>query len=135
MAEAVTTDHAGMAAPESAAPARPPSAFWRKVRWQALNVFAGLVLLYLFLPITVIIIFSFNDPAGRFNLTWNQFSLDAWKHPFGVPGLQHAVELSIGIAFGATVIATVLGTLMALALVRYSFRGRSTTNFLVFTPM
>ena len=137
MAEAATTptESGGYDAPVSAAPARPPSAFWRKVRWQALNVFAGAVLLYLFLPITVIIIFSFNDPAGRFNLTWNQFSLDAWKHPFGVPGLQHAVELSIGIALGATLIATVLGTLMALAIVRYSFRGRSTTNFLVFTPM
>jgi spermidine/putrescine transport system permease protein len=137
MAEVTATeaDAGGREAPASAAPAKPPSAFWRNVRWQALNVYAGLVLLYLFLPITVIIIFSFNDPKGRFNLTWNQFSLDAWKHPFGVPGLQHAVELSIGIALLATVIATALGTLMALALVRYSFRGRSTTNFLVFTPM
>jgi spermidine/putrescine transport system permease protein len=135
MAEAATTDHAGMAVPESAAPADPPSAFWRKVRWQALNVFAGLVLLYLFLPITVIILFSFNDPVGRFNITWNKFSLDAWKHPFGVPGLQHAVTLSIEIALVATIVATALGTLMALALVRYNFRGRSSTNFLVFTPM
>ena len=85
MAEVATTTGRRYAA-GIGAPAKPPSAFWRKVRWQALNVFAGAVLLYLFLPITVIILFSFNDPAGRFNLTWNKFSLDAWKHPFGVPG-------------------------------------------------
>jgi len=107
----------------------------RFMKHHLLTGYAILALIYLFLPIAVVVAFSFNDPAGRFNLTWNQFSLDAWKHPFGVPGLQHAVELSIGIALGATLIATVLGTLMALAIVRYSFRGRSTTNFLVFTPM
>jgi len=121
--------------PDSAAPARPPSHFWRKVRWHALNVYAGLVLLYLFLPISVIIIFSFNDPKGRFNLTWNQFSLDAWKSPFGAPGLESAVILSLVIAFVATAVATALGTLMALALARYNFFGRSSTNFAVFTPM
>jgi spermidine/putrescine transport system permease protein len=121
--------------PESAAPAKPPSNFWRKVRYQALNVFAGLVLLYLFLPISVIILFSFNDPAGKFNLTWHKFSVNAWSHPFGAPGLQDAVILSLKIAILATVVATVLGTLIALALGRYTFRGRSTTNFLIFTPM
>jgi spermidine/putrescine transport system permease protein len=120
---------------ESAAPAKPPSNFWRKVRYQALNVFAGLVLLYLFLPISIIILFSFNDPAGKFNLTWHKFSLDAWAHPFGAPGLQDAVILSMKIAFGATLVATVLGTMIALALARYNFLGRSTTNFLIFTPM
>jgi spermidine/putrescine transport system permease protein len=123
------------AAPDRAAPAKPPSRFWRKVRWNALNVFAGLVLLYLFLPISVIILFSFNDPKGRFNLTWNQFSLAAWQHPFGAAGLESAVLLSLGIAFLATIIATALGTLMALALARYHFRGRGATNFMVFTPM
>ena len=105
------------------------------MRWHALNVFAGLVLLYLFIPISVIILFSFNDPAGKFNLTWNKFSLDAWKHPFGAPGIEDAVELSIEIAFLSTLVATALGTLVALALARYSFRGRSATNFAVFTPM
>jgi spermidine/putrescine transport system permease protein len=124
-----------IAVADQATPAKPPSHFWRKVRWHALNVYAGLVLLYLFLPISVIIIFSFNDPTGRFNLTWNQFSLDAWQHPFGAPGLQSAVVLSLVIAFVATIVATALGTLMALALARYNFFGRSSTNFAVFTPM
>src|SRR5262249_55014396 len=87
----------GAAPAEQVAPARPPSKFWRKVRWHALNVFAGLVLLYLFIPISVIILFSFNDPAGKFNLTWHKFSLDAWEHPFGAPGIESAVKLSIEI--------------------------------------
>jgi len=135
MAQAATTDTAAATPEEGAAPARRPSRFWRKVRWQALNVFAGLVLLYLFIPISVIILFSFNEPAGKFNLTWNKFSLDAWKHPFGAPGIESAVKLSIEIAFLSTIFATVLGTLAALALARYNFRGRSATNFAVFTPM
>jgi spermidine/putrescine transport system permease protein len=122
-------------AAESAAPREPPSGFWRKVRWHALNVFAGLVLLYLFIPISVIILFSLNGPAGKFNLTWHKFSLDAWKHPFGAPGLQDAVVLSLKIAFLSTLGATALGTLAALALARYSFRGRSASNFAIFTPM
>ena len=131
---AATTETATTPA-EGAAPARRPSRFWRKVRWQALNGFAGLVLLYLFIPISVIILFSFNEPAGKFNLTWHKFSLDAWKHPFGAPGIESAVKLSIEIAFLSTIFATALGTLAALALARYNFRGRSATNFAVFTPM
>jgi spermidine/putrescine transport system permease protein len=43
--------------------------------------------------------------------------------------------LSLKIAFLSTIIATILGTLMALALARYSFRGRSVTNFVIFLPM
>jgi len=129
-AEATRTEAA-----DRAAPAKPPSQFWRKVRYQLLNVFAGLVLLYLFVPISVIILFSFNDPAGKFNLTWHKFSTDAWAHPFGVPSLQDAVVLSLKIAFLSTLVATLLGTLVALALARYSFRGRGATNFAIFTPM
>ncbi|MDX6549781.1 MAG: spermidine/putrescine transport system permease protein, partial [Gaiellales bacterium] len=71
----------------------------------------------------------------KFNLTWHKFSLEAWKHPFGAPGLQDAVKLSLEIAFFSTVIATALGTLAALALARYNFRGRRASNFAIFTPM
>jgi spermidine/putrescine transport system permease protein len=129
-AETLASDRA-----EPAVARKPPGRFWRKIRWHALNVFAGLVLLYLFVPISVIILFSFNGPAGKFNLTWHKFSVDAWKHPFGAPGLQDAVVLSLKIAFLSTIGATALGTLAALALARYSFRGRSASNFAIFTPM
>jgi spermidine/putrescine transport system permease protein len=93
------------------------------------------VVLYLILPVVVMIVFSFNDPAGRSNLTWGGFSIDAWLDPLGRPGLPTAVLNSIIIALISTVVATILGTLIALALVRYQFTGRSGTNLLIFLPM
>jgi spermidine/putrescine transport system permease protein len=102
---------------------------------QSLNLSAGLVLLYLLAPIAIIILFSFNDPVGRFNFTWQGFTLEHWRDPFGVPGLEEALVNSIQIAALSTVIATVLGTMMALALVRYQFRGRAPTNFFIFLPL
>jgi len=100
-----------------------------------LFVYTGLAVLYLLLPVAVIVLFSFNNPPGRSNLVWTQFSLDAWLHPFGAGGLASAVQISLAIAALSTLLATVLGTLMALALVRYEFRGKSLTNALVFVPM
>jgi spermidine/putrescine transport system permease protein len=100
-----------------------------------LNAYAGLALVYLLLPIAVIIVFSFNNPVGRFNFIWNEFSLDAWQHPFAVPGVQDALKTSIEIALLSTLIATALGTLTALALVRYEFKGRAPVNFFIFIPL
>jgi spermidine/putrescine transport system permease protein len=90
---------------------------------------------YLILPVLVMIMFSFNDPTGRSNLVFRHFSFDAWLNPLGKIGLGDAVENSLIVAFGATILATALGTLIALALVRYEFRGRSATNLLIFLPM
>ena len=100
-----------------------------------LNVYAGLALIYLLLPIAVIIVFSFNNPVGRFNFIWQEFSLDAWKHPFAVPGVGDALKNSLEIAAVSTLIATALGTLTALALVRYEFRFRGPVNFFIFIPL
>jgi spermidine/putrescine transport system permease protein len=100
-----------------------------------LTAYGGLALVYLLLPIAVIIVFSFNHPNGRFNFIWNEFSLDAWKHPFAVQGVQSALKTSLEIAALSTLIATALGTLTALALVRYEFRGRSPINFFIFIPL
>jgi spermidine/putrescine transport system permease protein len=108
---------------------------WGGVRHHLLTGFAVLALVYLLLPIAIVIAFSFNDPVGRFNFVWNQFTLDNWANPFGFPDLQGAVMLSLEIAALSSIAATVLGTLIALALVRYDFRGRGATNFLIFLPM
>jgi spermidine/putrescine transport system permease protein len=107
-------------------------------RWlidRSLNVYAGLALVYLMLPIAIILLFSFNHPHGKFNFIWQGFSLDAWKHPFAVEGLGDAMRTSLEIAALSTIGATVLGTLMALALVRYQFRGRGATNLFIFLPL
>jgi spermidine/putrescine transport system permease protein len=108
---------------------------WDAVRGKLLGLWAGLALLYLFLPIFVVVLFSFNDPKGNFNLTWEGFTLDHWKDPFSVSGIGPAFTKSIEIAAISTVIAVALGTFMALALVRYGFRGRRAIDLFVFLPL
>ena len=103
-------------------------------RW-LLPLYAAGVTAYLILPVAVMIGFSFNDPTGRSNLNFRQFSFDAWLNPLGRPGLGDAVANSLIIAGIATLLATLLGTMIALALVRYSFLGRGATNLLIFLPM
>jgi spermidine/putrescine transport system permease protein len=105
------------------------------VRRHLLPAYAGVALLYLFLPIGVVIAFSFNDPKGRFNYTWDGFTFKNWTHPFGVPGIGDAIRISLEIALLSSVVATVLGALMALSLARYGFRGRGLVNTLIFLPM
>ena len=90
---------------------------------------------YLLLPNVIVVIFSFNNPRGRFNYQWTQFSFDAWLHPCAAPGMCDALQLSLKIGIVATVAATALGTLVAFALARHRFRGRSGTNLLIFMPM
>ncbi len=107
----------------------------RFVRRHLLTVYAILAFAYLLVPIGVVILFSFNDPAGRYNYTWQGFTLDHWRNWNGVPGLSDAMVLSIEIALVASIVATALGTLIALALVRYGFRGRCATNLVIFLPM
>jgi spermidine/putrescine transport system permease protein len=109
--------------------------FGGKLLDAGLNLYAGLALLYLLVPIGIILVFSFNKPHGRFNYVWQEFSLDAWTDPFGVPGIGDALRTSLEVAVLSTAIATALGTLTALALVRYEFRGRAPTNFFIFIPL
>jgi spermidine/putrescine transport system permease protein len=106
--------------------------FWNRY---LLFIYTGLAVVYLMLPVVVMALFSFNDPAGKSNFVWQGFTLDAWQNIFAVPGLQSAVTISLGIAFLSTAVATTLGTLIALALARHDFRGRSSTNLFIFLPM
>jgi spermidine/putrescine transport system permease protein len=108
---------------------------WRWLRENALPIYAGLAVAYMLIPIAVIIVFSFNDPEGRFNFTWSGFTLDYWSNPFGVDELTDAMVTSLELAALSTVVTTVLGTLVALALVRYEFFGRRATNLLIVIPI
>ena len=115
-----------------------PSAVLAALRFagrHALTVYAALALLYLFLPIFVVVLFSFNDTQGRFNFVWQGFTLDHWLNPFKDPALKDAMLLSLRVAAISTVIATVLGTLVAFALVRYRFFGVQVTNLLILLPL
>jgi spermidine/putrescine transport system permease protein len=136
---------AGTAAPATGRPAAAaqlrPDRYPRLARvgrWvldKLLNVYAAIAMIYLLFPIAIVILFSFNDTKGKFNFTWEGFTLKHWGDPFKITELTDALQTSIEIAVIATIGATVLGTLMALALVRYEFRGRGPTNFLIFLPM
>jgi spermidine/putrescine transport system permease protein len=97
--------------------------------------YTGLAVAYLFIPIAVMILFGFNDPQGRFNFTWQGFTLDNYAELFSVPGLADALITSLLVAVVSTIVATVLGTLIALALTRYTFRGRGPLNVLIFLPI
>jgi spermidine/putrescine transport system permease protein len=108
---------------------------WRWLREHAVNIAAGLVVLYLLIPIAVIFVFSFNDPQGRYNFTWVGFTLQHWGNAFGLSDLTDALLTSLKLALLATLVSTVVGTMMALALVRHKFLGRRLSNFLIVIPM
>jgi spermidine/putrescine transport system permease protein len=106
-----------------------------RLRDWAIGIWAVLALIYLFIPIFVVALFSFNDNKGRFNFTWEGFTWRHWQHPFSVEGLGPALEKSLIIGLLATLIALVLGTGIALATVRHRFRGRAGVEQLIFLPL
>jgi spermidine/putrescine transport system permease protein len=118
------------------APAKPAAN--RRGHWirDHLVSFLGILgLIYLFIPIFVVVLFSFNRPTGRFNYTWVRFSLHAWITPCDVSGICDSLLVSLKIGLLATFAATLLGTMAAFGLARHRFRGRSVANLLVFLPM
>jgi spermidine/putrescine transport system permease protein len=137
VAASITADGSpgGPAAPTAGGGGRPLRRLWRALTRNLVLFWSALTLLYLFLPVFVVVAFSFNDNRGRFNFTWQGFSLKSWLDPCGAPGICPAMVRSVQIAALATIAATALGTLIAFALVRHRFTGRTPTNFLIFLPM
>ncbi len=103
-------------------------------RW-ALNIYAGLGLVYLFIPIAWIVAFSFNEPRGNYNIVWQRFTLANWRDPFSDQGLTEAFVRSLQIAAISTSVAVVLGSMIAIALACYSFKGSGPLNFLLVLPL
>jgi spermidine/putrescine transport system permease protein len=113
------------------------SGAWGWLRRHSLPIFAGLAVAYMLIPIAVIAVYSFGaTPKGRltFGLE-NGFTLEYWRTAFSLPDLNESLFTSLRLAAFSTVIATVIGTAMAIALVRHSFRGRRLTNLLIVIPM
>jgi spermidine/putrescine transport system permease protein len=113
----------------------PPAQPEAKSHGPWLGIFTAVVIAYLFLPILVMIAFGFNDPVGRFNFVFNSFTLENYTTLFEIRELTEALKNSIVVASISTLIATTVGTLIALALTRYRFRGRSGLNLFLFVPM
>ena len=103
-------------------------------RW-ALNIYAVIGFIYLFTPILFIVIFSFNQPKGGFNIEWQQFTLDNWAKPFADAALTAALIVSLKVAAISTAVSTLLGSLIAIALSRYQFKGAGVVNFFLVLPL
>jgi spermidine/putrescine transport system permease protein len=100
-------------------------------RW-VLPTWTWLVILWLSSPIIVMIVFGFNDTTGKFNIKWQGFTLNWYRHLFAIPDLTQALEHSLTIAVIVTIIATALGTFLGMALGRHRFRGSGSVNLLMF---
>ena len=87
--------------------------------------YAHLVVLWLFAPIFVLVLFGFNDTHGRYNIIWTGFTLKWFAHPFNIPSLTSAAVTSLWTSVTASAISTTLGTMLALASHRYDFRGKT----------
>jgi spermidine/putrescine transport system permease protein len=103
-------------------------------RW-GLNIYAALALVYLFIPIGWIVWFSFNKPKGKFNFIWQSFTLDNWSNPLKDETLTNALVDSLKIAAVSTLGATILGSLIAIGLARYKFKGNAVLDFLLVLPL
>ena len=105
-----------------------------KRRWTrfVLPTYTGIVMLYLAVPILVMIAFGFNDTEGRFNFTWQGFTLDWYRNLLAIPELTTALRNSLTIAAFSTLLSTVLGTMIALALARHRFRGKTGLDMVMF---
>jgi spermidine/putrescine transport system permease protein len=112
-----------------------PETFRGKVGRIGLNVIAVAGFVYLFLPIAVIVAFSFNKPAGKFNIVWQEFTLENWADPFASGPLMDAMVTSLQVATLAALGATVLGSLISIAIVRYRFKGGTAVDLLLILPL
>lgn len=107
----------------------------RRRRWARfiLPAYVTVVLLYLVSPILVMILYSFNDSGfKKVSFRWLGFTAKWYPKVFDKPDLTAALKNSLIVASVSTVIATALGTMIALALVRYRFRGKTSTDFVLF---
>jgi spermidine/putrescine transport system permease protein len=105
------------------------------IREHIIGIFAFFAFVYLLLPNVIVVLFSFNNPTGRFNYEWSSFSTQAWTSICTPAGLCDSLLLSLKVGLIATIVATILGTMIAFAISRHRFHGRTPTNLLIFVPM
>lgn len=99
----------------------------------ALRLFSWLVYAFLYAPIAVLVIFSFN--AERQTAAWRGFTLDWYRVLFRDELIARSVGNSLAVAIAATLVATVIGTMAGLALDRYAFRGKRASQTLLYLPV
>jgi len=117
--------------PSTSSPGRPRRAWGTIVLW--IVAIGGFV--YLFIPLVTIAVFTFNDPETKFNTSWQGFTFDNWLHPFKDKAFTDALLVSVEVAMVACIIATILGSLMAMAMARYKMHGGAAMNLLIVLPL
>ncbi|MHB1328694.1 MAG: ABC transporter permease [Gemmatimonadales bacterium] len=100
-------------------------------RWVAALALLGFVFLHA--PVAALIVFSFND--SKFAASWTGFTLTWYRELLGRSDILSGLGRSVAIALVATAVSTVLGTLLAMALARHRWRGRRTTESLLYLPL
>ncbi len=132
-----TIESAASPVPATSEVVQPPVRGAHQRRWTKfiLPTYSTLVFLYLLIPIAVMIIYSFNQSRSKLPLVtfqWQGFTTQWYQQWNQVPGLTPAFYLSLELALVATVASAIIGTLLALALVRYHFRGKGFTDQTMF---
>jgi spermidine/putrescine transport system permease protein len=99
----------------------------------ALGIYTGIFYVYLYLPILILVIFSFN--TQRLNLTWEGFTLRWYEVLFADAKVGLATINTLTVAIVSTLVSTVIGTMAALALHRYDFRVRGFSEASLYIPI
>ncbi|WP_028458189.1 ABC transporter permease [Chloroflexus sp. Y-396-1] len=99
----------------------------------ALTVFSILIYLFLYAPIVILVIFSFT--RDEFGVRWTGFTLDWYIRLFNNPRMMGAAWNTLVVASVSTVVSTIIGTLLAMAMERYRFRGRGAMEGLIYLPI
>ena len=111
-------------------------------RWW-INISGAMVMIYLFIPISIIVLFSFNNPSSKFNFEWKGFTVKHWiktikggtPDKFFYPELNQALMRSIGIALASSLVAVILGSLIAFALAKYRVKGSGAISMFLVLPL
>ena len=101
------------------------------LRENAIDDLRRLAIAYMLIPIAVIIVFSFRRPRAATTSLWERLHARSLGDPFAITELMDAMVLSLELGGAHAVVSTAIGTLMAMALVRYKFFGRRAINFLI----
>lgn len=108
----------------------------KKRRMKHLGVaFCSLVYLFLFLPISVIVVNSFNATTTKPYLSWKGFTFEWYIKLWENTSLLEAFGTTMAIAIISTILATIIGTLGAVGMYRYKFKGKAWIDGLLYIPV
>ncbi len=105
----------------------------RSLSSRVLSWYAVAIFLFLYIPIFILIIYSFN--SNKVVGVWEGFSLQWYEVLFTDKAIASAFQNSIWVATWSTILSTILGTMAALVLERYRFRGKLTYDAVLYLPV